>query len=197
MPNYPFPHTIQRPLSWSALSSFTYDPEQWFNNYVLGKKDPPNKEMIFGKLIGEKLASDPTYLPEVPRLDKYEHELRVMFMGTPLVGYMDNYCTKTKKKMHEFKTGKKAWDAKRVREHGQLDMYLLMHYITEKIPPEEMDVSLVWLPTRETGAFEIEFVEPFAPKIFKAKRTMQDLLTFGARINETVKEMKKYCQEHA
>lgn len=193
--------TKERPLSWSSISSFQYDKEKWYQSYVLGKRDPESAEMKFGKIVGEKLASDPTYLPQVPRLSKYEHPFKVMFNGIPLIGYADTYCDKTKKKLYEFKTGVKAWDQKRVDEHPQIDMYLLMHYITEKIKPEEVECQLIWLPTKrtETGNFEvsIDFLDdPVVPQIFKTTRTMQDIIRFGSRINSTVKEMNEYIKNH-
>lgn len=187
-----------RPLSWSALSSFEYDAEQWFKRYILGEQEPPSKEMEFGSKIGKRIETDPTYLPCVPRLSKMEHGFNVVFNGIPLVGYADTFCTDTNKKLGEFKTGKKAWNQKRVDGHGQLDMYLLMHYITHKIKPEEVEIFLVWLPTQENGDFSISFVEPIEKnvKIFKTKRTMKDILAFGARINKTVQAMQDYVDNH-
>lgn len=187
-----------RPFSWSQLSSFEYDPKQWYNRYFLGEETYETEEMKFGKIIGEKLASDPTFLPDVPRLSKFEHGFKVMFGQIPLVGYADSFCSITKKKLKEYKTGVKAWDQKRVDEHGQIDMYLLMHFITEKIKPEEVECELIWLPTKrsESGDFKvsIEFVEPCIPRIFKTKRTMANILKFGARISKTYKEMEAYAQ---
>ena len=191
-----FPHTAARPLSWSAISSFAYDPEQWFEKYVMGKVEKPNKEMIFGKMVGEKLASDPTYLPEVPRLGTYEKELRVMFNKIPLIGFLDNSDEIEKLDHQEFKTGKKPWTQKRANEHGQITLYSMLRYITDKIPPEEQHWNLIWLPTCETGAFEIEFVPDMKPVIFTTKRTMADLLKFGAYIMKTTDEMRKYCANH-
>lgn len=156
--------------------------------------------MKFGKKIGERLAKDPTYLPEVPRLSKFEHGFKVMFGKIPLIGYADAFCLLTKKKLKEYKTGVRAWDQKRVDEHGQIDMYLLMHFITEKIKPEEVDCELVWLPTArlEDGDFNvtIRLIEPVVPQIFKTRRTMAQILAFGARINKVYREMEEYCRSH-
>ena len=188
-----------RPLSWSALSSFEYDPEQWYQRYILNIQDPPSKEMIFGSKIGKKLEKDPTYLPMIPRHSKMEHEFRVMFGKIHLVGFADTFCTVTNKKLGEYKTGKKAWDQKRVNEHGQLTMYCLMHFITTKIKPENLDILLAWMPTQEGGDFSISFVEPIEEniKIFKTKRTMKDVLIFGSRITSTVRAMQEYVENHA
>lgn len=148
-------------------------------------------------MIGEKLASDPTFLPDVPRLSKFEHGFKVMFGKLCLVGYADSFCGIEKKKLYEYKTGVKAWDQKRVDQHGQIDMYLLMHFITEKIKPEDMECKLVWLPTQrsEGGDFkvEIKLIQPCVPRIFNTKRTMAQILAFGARINRTYKEMEEYA----
>lgn len=190
-----------RPLSWSQLSSFEYAPEQWYKRYFMSEEQYETEEMRFGKIIGEKLACDPDFLPDVPRLSKFEHGFRVMFGEIPLVGYADSFCEQTKRKLFEFKTGVRAWDQKRADEHGQISMYLLMHYITEKIKPEEVECKLIWLPTerREDGDFKvtIKFVEPVIPRIFKTKRNMSDILNFGSRLRRGYAEMEKYALTHA
>lgn len=187
-----------RALSWSAISSFEYDKREWYDKYVLGKKQRETAEMKFGKIIGERLATDPTFLPEVPRLNTFEHPFNVVFDGIPLVGYADAFCMKSKKKLYEFKTGVKKWSQDRVDKHGQIDMYLLMHFITNRIPPEEVECLLVWLPTKrnEKGNFDVDIslVEPVVPQIFKTKRTTADILRFGARIKKTYKEMLEYAE---
>jgi hypothetical protein len=54
-----------RPFSWSNFSSFRdYDKEEWYNNYILGKKAPPNARMTFGSLVGKRIETDPTYIPQ-------------------------------------------------------------------------------------------------------------------------------------
>lgn len=189
-----------RPFSWSQLSSFEYDKEQWYKRYFIGEEFYETEEMKFGKMIGEKLASDPTFLPDVPRHSKFEHGFKVMFGKICLVGYGDSFCAITKRKLAEYKTGVKEWTQKRADEHGQIDMYLLMHYITEKIKPEEVECELVWLPTerKENGDFKvnIKLVEPVVPRRFRTKRTMTDILAFGSRINRIYKEMEQYALTH-
>jgi len=188
----------QRDFSWSQLSSWEYDPEQWYKRYVLREETHETEEMRFGKMIGEKVASDPKYLPFIKRLNVSEHPFKVMFGKIAMVGYGDFYCSITRRKLQELKTGVKAWNQKRADEHGQIDMYLLMHYITTQIKPEEVDCELIWLPTKrvEGGDFKVKIalVEPVKNhhKIFKTKRTMQDILIFGARINRAYKEMEGY-----
>ena len=172
----------ERQFSWSQLSSWEYDHEQWFNRYVLKEEQYTSAEMEFGKTIGDKVAKDPKYLPFIKRLDTSEHPFKVMFGKIPLVGYGDFFCSKTRRKLQELKTGVKEWNQKRADEHGQIDMYLLMHFITEKIKPEKMECELIWLPTKrvEGGDFHVKItlVEPVKKhyKVFKTKRTMADIL---------------------
>lgn len=188
-----------RPLSWSSLSSWEYNKEEWARKYLDGETIPPNAEMIFGSKVGKKLETDPTYLPMIPRHSKMEHEFKVNIGGITLVGYADSFCTITKKKLLEFKTGVKKWDQKRANEHGQLTAYLLMNYITNKIKPEDVEVQLVWMPTKrsETGDFNIgiEFIPDIENniQIFTTKRTMVDILKFAAKIKSTYKEMERYA----
>lgn len=187
-----------KPLSWSAISSFMYDPEQWYKKYVLDQKQDQTVEMEFGKTIGKMLETDAKYLPQIPRHSKMEHQFKCKFGDIELVGYADTFCDKTFKKLSEFKTGKRAWDQKRVDTHGQIDMYLLMNWIMNKIKPEEVEISLVWMPTQDNGDFSISFVEPIEQniKIFKTKRRMADVLRFGVMIKNIYKQMELYERRH-
>lgn len=187
----------ERPLSWSAISSFEYNPEQWYQNYVIGNKEEPNAMMRFGKEMGERFAAEPHFLPQLPRGELYEYELRAVFGKIPLIGFIDCYTPHTLG--DEYKTGIKPWTQKRADEHGQLDMYALLLWLQEKVRPEEVKWRLSWLPTKETGDFRITFANPHDPEVitFETKRTMKHVLAFGKRINETVKLMEEYASNHA
>lgn len=208
----------KRPVSWSMISSFEYDPEQWYQKYVVHgpctkefcfiyKITPPSgcpvvsssKEMEFGKVIGKKLETNPKFLPMIERHNKMEHPFEnIKFGKLILVGYADTFCDITFKKLDEFKTGKRAWDQKRVDEHGQLTMYCLMNYLNNKIRPEDVVIKLIWMPTQDNGDFSISFVEPIEKniKIFYTKRTMMHILQFGKRINSVFKQMQIYAASH-
>lgn len=196
-----------RPLSWSAISSFMWNPEQWHDRYIMCLEQTPSKEMIFGKYVGEKLASDPFYLPEVERYDTFEYKLECKFQGIPLVGYIDSSLLDLIRHK-EYKTGKKLWDKKRADSHGQITMYSLMIYLIHKIKPEDIEWHLVWLPTQDkpndqddlatflNSKPEIEFVDPFEHHVFTTKRTMKDILEFGNTIKKTYKLMEEYANNH-
>ena len=193
---------LERDVSWSQVSSFEYSPEQWFKKYILDEEQFKSPEMEFGSLVGKKLETDPTFLPQIERHSKMEHEFKCKFGELKLIGYADSFCTITSKKLAEYKTGVKPWDKKRVDDHGQLTQYCLMHYLMTKTRPEDLEITLWWMPTKrsETGDFnvKIEFVEPIEQniKIFKTKRSMKDILNFGVRINKVYAQMREYAENH-
>ena len=182
----------KRPLSWSAISSFEYDKEQWYKKYILGEPTPETKEMIFGKIFANSCENRKPLVP-TPLCKEVEYPLNVMFGEIPLIGFIDTYEPHTM--LREKKTGKKEWDQKRADEHGQITMYLLQLYIMHKVKPEDIRCFLDWHPTQENGDFTISFVEPHKLHTFETKRTMVQVLEFGARINRVFKEMDDYAKE--
>lgn len=184
-----------RALSWSAISSFEYDPEQWYKSYVLGIRTT-SKEMEYGSLIDRKIQDDPTFLPNVPRYPAMQYAMKTTFSGIKLVGIADGYDP-VKKQLADFKTGKKKWDQARANETGQLSMYCLLLYLIDKIKPEDMELFIHWIPTKEVGDFSIDMVDPNTIYTFKTKRTMKDILDFGARIKRVRNEMIAYAQSHS
>jgi hypothetical protein len=186
--------TPARPMSWSSMSSFEYSPEQWYDNYVLGKKQS-SREMTFGSMIDKKFQNDPTFLPEVERFPILQHGMKVLFADIPLIGFSDGYDPG--KRLMDLKTGKKPWDKVRADATGQLSMYSLMLYIQDKVKPEDLELSIVWLPTKEYGDFTIDFRDdPVVPQYFYTTRSMVDILTFGKRIKDTYKLMQEYVENH-
>lgn len=183
----------KRPLSWSSISSWEYNKEKWAKKYLENIVEPTNSAMAFGKMIGEKLASDPTFLPSVPRLPKFEHGINYTFAGIPLVGFIDAYCPNTPA-MYEYKTSGnvKRWTKESVVEHGQIDMYAMLLYMSEKIKPEDLTIKLVYIPVVEDGGFELRLSkEPV--QVFEVKKTMLDITKFAARVKKIYKEMEEYA----
>lgn len=185
---------LNHPMSWSQIAQFrNYSKEGWYNKYILGIKDPPNKQMIFGSMVGKKLETDPTYLPEIPRQSTMEYKFTAKVNDIELVGYADSYGDLT---IREYKTGKTPWTQKKVDEHGQITMYALMEYLNEKIKPEDIKMSLHWIPTCEDENGEIQFVEPLVVQHFETKRTTKDVLLFAADILKLRQEMLEYAKKH-
>ncbi len=183
-------------LRWSALSSFEYDPKQWYDTYVLGKQQK-SPELSFGSKIDQQIQDDPTFIPTLPRYPLMQHSMKVMFDGLLLTGTADGIDMK-KKQLWDYKTGKAEWNQKRADEHGQLTAYLLFLFIADKtLKPEEWTCGIHWLPTKKTehGNFDTDITfrdDPVVPISFTTKRTMLDLLEFCARIKKTVKLMEEF-----
>lgn len=188
----------KRPLSWSAISSFEYDPEQWYEKYVLGKKSEATNEMLFGSEIGRRIASDPDFLPHLQRYEIYEYELRGSFAGIPLIGFIDGF---TKRDLHstlgEYKTGRKPWTQERADLHGQIDMYLLLLLQMEGIKPEHVSCEIHWMPTQQDGDFKVSFIDEKMIHTFPTNRTTKQILQFGTRIKSAYRDMHKYTRNHS
>lgn len=181
---------LKRPLSWSSINSFRYDPDEWYLKYIEGKRGRDTGPLVFGKNVGERLASEQDFLPEVPRLKEYEHELSVKIGNIQCIGFLDNFDLESKS-FAEFKTGKK-WTQDKANKHGQIDMYASMIYLKYGIKPEDLNISLIWLPTEEQQDFRTDFVKDMKPVIFPVKKTMRDILFFMAEIQVIHKEMQEY-----
>lgn len=184
----------KRPLSWSALSSFQWNKQQWYRKYVLGELPEETPELRFGKMVDEKIQEDHNFLPEVVRYPIMQHKMRCEFNGIPLIGYSDMYDPAIPA-IRDIKTGRKPWDKKRADETGQLTMYLFMLYLMDKkVKVDQAQLFIDWLPTHVKDG-EIAFIEPVSVKTFATKRSMHDVLKFGQLIKDTWKEMQLYVDK--
>ncbi len=176
----------QRPMSWSQISCFEWNKDEWFSRYILREKATSSDAMTFGKEVGEIYDYGEGFVKE--------HKLEVNFSGIPLIGFIDAFDIKGKK-LRELKTGKK-WDRKKATTHGQIDLYCAMIYIQHKIKPEDLDIKLIWLATEETGAFNTQFVRNMKPVIFPIKKNMQDVMSILLKVKAIRKEMEEYATSH-
>jgi hypothetical protein len=209
-----------RPLSWSAISAFEWNKEEWWEKYVLHQdctrdqdgllgwcavteshnRSCPvvaqSKELEFGSYIDKRLQVDSEFLPHVPRYPLMQYEMKASFMNMPLIGLPDGLSFE-QLTLADYKTGKKPWDQKRADETGQLTMYLLLLYLLEKVHPEEFDCIIHWLPTQANQDFSISLIDDSDLVTLHTTRTMQDVLAFGKRINTTYNLMEQYCKNHS
>ncbi len=177
------------------MSSFRYDKEQWARKYCDGIIDPPSAAMLFGNEVGERLASDPTFLPEVKRYPVFEQKFEAKTNGLRLIGFLDSYDPVTHAFL-EYKTSsnKKKWTQKSVDEHGQILFYMFLIWLNHQVPPEKIGCELFYIPVRETNDFGMELA-PDPIKSFKTKKTTLDVLMFGKEIINTYNEMLAYAEE--
>ena len=181
-----------RPLSWSAISSFEYDKEQWARKYLDNIKEPPNPAMLFGHLVGQAIALKHPQAPRVPHGTCFEYKMEASIGDIPMIGYLDSFEPSVPI-MFEYKThGVNGWDQKRVDEHGQLTMYALFLYLQDKIHPKDLLIRLSAIPVRSQNDFSMEVDNTKPVLTFETKRTMKDILKFSAYIKEVVKKMEEY-----
>lgn len=194
-----------RPLSWSAIASFQWNPSQWYAKYVAKELPEVTPELEFGSMVDKKIQDNPKFLPKLVRYPVLQHEMRGTFDGIPLLGFADAYrppsvhkVTKAKVMstfkcaLRDYKTGRKDWTQKRADETGQITMYLLMLWLRDKIKPEDVECYIDWLPTHIKDG-KITFIKEGDIHTFKTKRTMADVLKFGNHIKKTWVEMEEYA----
>ncbi len=181
-------------LSWSSYNAFTsYDREKWYDQYVLGIRGPSNPAMDAGRVIGERLATDPAYLPMVPRPEIYEQELAAKLDKIRLVGHLDGWSPSVPEIL-EYKTtqNKIKWDKKTVATHGQLDFYCLLVWLNFKIPPEKLKLSLTAIHLKESGSFNLEPTGQV--EVIPTTRTMKDILLFAGKLKKVHNQMSYYVK---
>lgn len=189
----------KRPVSWSFISSFEWSPEQWYQTYVLGIRQS-SRQMEFGSYVDKRLQDDANFLPEVIRYQNLQHKMLAKLGKVPLIGLtdamqLDHFGDWAK--VRDYKTGVKAWTQQRADETGQLTMYCLLLWLTEKVRPEDVELYIDWLPTKEMGDYTIGFRDRKPkPVTFQTKRTMKQVLEFGERINRTLIAAEEYCKNH-
>lgn len=184
----------KRPLSYSCLNSFEYNKETWYRTYILNQRQQ-SREMDFGKMIDERFQNDLSFIPEIPRYPLLQHEMKATFDSIPLIGKPDNLYL-DKFLLRDLKTGKWDWTTEKADNTKQFDMYLLLIYLVYKIKPDKFTCFIDWLPTRDSGNFEISFIEPVKVQSFKTKRTMGDILRYGAYIKNTIKLMQEFVDNY-
>lgn len=179
-----------RPYSWSQHSSWQYDKNQWYDRYILGNKTPSSPALEFGKKFADA-AEWGTPMAPILVYPITEHGITAKLDDLEMVGFLDGWHPE-EKKLIEYKTGKAKWDQKRVDEHGQLTFYALLHYLANQIKPEDIHMTLQWLPTTTLPDFTFGLIGEI--HTFETSRTMRDTLILAADIKSTRIEMERYAQ---
>ena len=183
----------KRHVSWSCLSSWEWNKDEWYDKYVLGNRTPPSAAMLFGNVVGESLTTDKPMVKDIITHSHMEYKLTANLGDITLLGYVDTYCPKTKS-MREYKTSQsmKRWSQKSTNEHGQITMYALMLHLQDKVHPDDLTIHLDHIPTITKQDFTVALKEPITVNSYKTVRTMGDILRFAAYIQKTHKEMCKF-----
>lgn len=137
-------------LSFSSWSLWKKDKDAYRRRYYEGEESFMNVEMVYGKLISEKLERGEK-IKGIKSYGKAEEPMNVKLEGLKLKGYADDFCPK-RIKFQEFKTGhldskgNVPWTALKVAKHAQLVWYYMMLKI--KYGKCNPNCQLVWLETR-------------------------------------------------
>ncbi len=180
-----------RAYSWSQHSCWQYSKDDWYNRYILGNSTPSNPALDFGKKFADSVEWGTPMAP-VLIYPKVEFGIKTKIDTLELVGYLDSWHPE-ELKLAEYKTGVKKWTQKRVDEHGQLTFYALLHYLSDKIKPEDIHMTLQWLPTKTFPDFTFGLTGEI--HTFETARTMRDVLMLATEIKATRKEMEEYLKK--
>lgn len=182
-----------RPASHSYFSSWEYDKNEWWDNYILGKRKPANPAMLFGNVVGDTLGTPDSLVPDLILPGVKEYELSASLGDIFLVGYCDHYDPETKT-LHENKTSDNPtrWDQKKVDAHPQLDMYALMLYLRDKVKPEDITMYLNFIPVERGADMIYRVPQPPVYHQFPTKRNTAQILKYAKYVTDTVKDMEAY-----
>ena len=173
-------------ISWSQLSLWERDPEEYRRVYVEGQEQFVSDAMILGKQLAEAMEDDiVSDIPIIeqgrmflPHYENREFEIRVNLRvgkhDIPLFGKLDGY-EKKDRIIGEIKTGATKWTQRMVDQHGQLTFYALLVYLRFKKMPSS--IRLHWLNTDE------ESENYGMVKSFETKRSLAELIKMHTRIN--------------
>lgn len=186
-----------RPASYSFFSSWEWDKEDWYKKYILGEREPATPAMEFGNIVGDSIGTPQSLVPDLQPPGVKEYKLTGNVGDIYLIGFADHYCDKTLV-LHENKTSDNLnrWDQAKVDGHRQIDMYLLLLFLDQKIRPEEVTCYLNFIPVERGGDMQYKMPEPPVYKQFKTSRTGVDLLKYAQYIEDTVGLMEEFVREH-
>lgn len=185
-----------RPLSFSQWYSFRYYPEDWYDNYILGKRKPQNTAMRAGSVIGDSIGTHRSLVPALNPPGYKEFPFQANLGDVRLIGYADHYCPITKT-LHENKTttSKTKWNQQSVDKHKQLDFYALMLALRYDIQPETIRMYLNYIPVIEGQDARYYLPDPVEVYTFSTKRTSTQVAQFAEELLQSVDAMERYIEE--
>lgn len=148
-------------LSWSQMSLWLQNKEQYRNRYFLNGPSIETRESIFGKKTAQMLEDGvkDKVLDKVPRYHFKEYRIEENIGGVPFLGVLDSF-QKSTASILEYKTSKNPWTDTMVYRHNQLTIYSLL--AKEKHGFVDPYTKLVWIETeyapemQKLGSREIE-----------------------------------------
>lgn len=113
-------------LSYSEVSQWLKNKDQYRERYYMGKKGPMTPEMYFGFQIAKKMEENDPSVDFIPRFKIPEHFIEVELDGVKVGGHLDSFCPDTFS-FRDTKTSRtNYWSNLTVAKHMQLDFYSLL-----------------------------------------------------------------------
>jgi len=139
-------------LSYSQISLFKRNKDEYYETYIVGKPFEGNVYTDFGSKVGEALEkndfsnfsySEKNILKKVTRLDEFERRVTLRYETFYIVGYIDTN-TIDLRRIIDYKTGglKKEWEYIKP-EYTQLQLYALSIRQETGITPTRASVEFI------------------------------------------------------
>ena len=185
----------KRPLSWSQISSFQYNPDQWYTSYILGKQEPANSLMLAGSRIGDAIGTETSPIDNSLVPGQKEYSVKAKIDGISMIGFLDHYCPDTLTLNENKCSDKKGrWTQKKVDEHGQITMYLLLLQQQDGVKPKNVTCWLNFLLLDHIGV-NYDVTNPVILKRFQTSRTQKQVDDFLEDTKRTVELMHQYIEK--
>lgn len=183
---------LDRPLSWSQLQSFHYNPDDWYASYVLGERQAPNSLMLAGSRIGDAIGTPDSPIEELSDIGVKEYTVKATIDGIPIVGHLDGWDS-TALTLSENKCSDKKgrWTQGKADKHGQIDMYLILLREQDGVDPESVTSLLNFIHLKQTG---VDYAPSGQWRQFTTKRTREQLDCFIEDMKQTVELMERYIE---
>jgi hypothetical protein len=186
-------------VSYSQINSFKDYRFDYIRRYFLNEKDPPNDYMIFGNKVGEALErndfskfdeSERDTLSQVTRLDLFEREIRLVYGGFYVLGYVDT-ASEDLSHIIDFKTGGKGKHTKyKKANYTQLDIYAMAIKQETGRWPKRVGVEFIERSRDFKVVGNIKKIErPF--NLSDYKNTYRDVWTTAHEISALWKKFKE------
>lgn len=184
---------ITRPLSYSQLSAWEWDKEEWYQTYIKNKPRGKSAAMETGNIIGDSIGTDTSLVPDLQPPGIKEYPLRARLGEIYMVGYCDHWCADSLE-LNENKTAvnPKKWTQSSVDKHGQLTMYALLLFLKHDILPEDVKMYLNYIRVIEGQDMRYYLPNPVEYKRFPTKRTGEQVAEYARYIENTVASMNEY-----
>lgn len=184
---------ITRPLSYSQLSAWEWDKEEWYQTYIKNKPRGKSAAMETGNIIGDSIGTDTSLVPDLQPPGIKEYPLRARLGDIYMVGYCDHWCADSLE-LNENKTAvnPKKWTQSSVDKHGQLTMYALLLFLKHDILPEDVKMYLNYIRVIEGQDMRYYLPNPVEYTRFPTKRTGEQVAEYALYIENTVASMNEY-----